>query len=89
MFKISVRVYLDYIFRTAEPFVIKLGMVVHIICWSVMQNNWVAVQGQDHNEGLFNQNITSLSCRHLIHWLPNFVWWCIVICLVKKIAFVA
>jgi len=57
-FKISVHVYLDYILRTAEPFVIKLGMVVHIICWSVMQNNWVAVQGQDNNEGLFNQNTT-------------------------------
>ena len=55
-FKIPVNVHLDDIFSTAEPFVNKLGMVMHLKGSECHARRLVCyLQGQDHSEGTYDK----------------------------------
>ena len=73
----SVNVFLDDIFRTAEHFVTKLSMVMqhHEPECHAGKKNVCSPQGQGHSKDLCDQNMTlfTISSELLIAWQPNLV----------------
>ena len=68
-----------YIFWTADPLAIKLGLIYIIKSKSVLRRNWIAVKVKDTAKSkcqwMFVQTISyqSLNCLQL-----NLVWWCVI-----------
>ena len=72
----------DDISWTAQPFFIKLGVVV-LMRWSVMQKNWFVTFKIKVTVRLIYDQIMTVSAVHsklLVHLQPNMVWWYSIIC---------
>ena len=75
-FKIPVNVHLDDIFSTAEPFVTKVGMVMHHHGLECHAKRFVCYfQGHGHSKGSYDQNMTvsAVPSKLLILLLQNLV----------------